>query len=379
MTTGYDFAVIGGGIAGASVAGRLAAAGRSVALLEMESQPGYHTTGRSAAIFAPCYGLGPVRALARASEHFFHTPPAGFSDVPLISPRMILMIARADQLGALDALMAEVDNPLIRRVNAQTLRALNPLVRDGYAEAGMRDDGGQDIDVGALHQGFLRLLKGNGGALVTNGEVTALHFAKGGWQLQTRAGEINATTVVNAAGAWADKIGALAGAGQIGLTPMRRTAAMIAAPEGMSMDAPFTIDIEEQFYLKPDAGRLLISPADETPSAPCDAQPDEMDIAICADRIETAFDLSIRRIEHKWAGLRSFAPDRLPVAGYASEAENFYWLAGQGGYGIETSPALSDFAATALLGQDLPEYLAEVGLTRGALCADRIAAQKANS
>ncbi|MFV0513344.1 MAG: NAD(P)/FAD-dependent oxidoreductase [Jhaorihella sp.] len=360
--TNCDIAVIGAGIAGASVAAELAPHAR-VLLLEMEPQPGYHTTGRSAAVFAPSYGPAPVRALTRASRAFFQAPPPGFAAAPLFSPRRIMMIARRDQFPALEALIAEVGKATpASRIGATELRAVNPLLRDGYASAAMLDENGQDIDVAALHQGYLRRLRAAGGTIMTRAEVTGLARSGDAWCAATRAGEVRAGIVVNAAGAWADRLGAMAGAGQIGLVPKRRTALTVAAPEGFDVSPlPITIDIDEQFYLKPDAGRLLLSPADETPSPPCDAQPDEMDVAVCIDRIETAFNLSVRRIESKWAGLRSFVPDKSPVAGFSTQAPGFFWLAGQGGYGIQTAPALSRFAAAAILGRPVPPDIMDAG------------------
>lgn len=359
MTQTFDIAVIGAGIAGASVAARLAMAGKRVVVLEMESQAGYHTTGRSAAVFAPNYGPRVIRALARASRPFYEAPPQGFSETPLFSPRLILMLARADQRGALDRLLAQSgDDPLVLQLNEAEMRQINPLIREGYGAAGMVDRAGQDIDVGGLHQGFLRQFKSVDGAMMLKSEVLGMERVGDVWQIATKAGQIAAGVVVNAAGAWADVVGEMAGAETIGLTPKRRTAAIVAGPSGIdATHFPITIDINEQFYLKPDAGRLLISPADETPSAPCDAQPEELDIAICVDRIETAFDVSVTRIENKWAGLRSFVPDGSPVAGFSERVDGFYWLAGQGGYGIQTAPALSEFAATQIMGLPLPEHL----------------------
>jgi D-arginine dehydrogenase len=197
---------------------------------------------------------------------------------------------------------------------------------------------------------------------MTKAEVRGLRHNKI-WQIEMRNGAISAEIVVNAAGAWAETLGQMAGAELIGLTPKRRTAVMIAAPDWPAISgAPITIDVDEEFYLKPDAGRLLISPADETPCDPCDVQPEELDIAICVDRIETAFDLQVRRIESKWAGLRSFVADKAPVAGFSSVVDGFYWLAGQGGYGIQSSPALAEFASAQILGKPIPSYIADEGL-----------------
>ncbi|WP_334129828.1 NAD(P)/FAD-dependent oxidoreductase [Sneathiella sp.] len=361
--TSYDIAVIGAGIAGASIAAELAPKA-SVLLLEMESQPGYHTTGRSAAAFIDTYGPAPVRALTRASEPFYCNPPTGFTEHQLLTPRGILMVAREDQLALLEAEIIELsDAPDLRQVNAAEIEAAMPLLRKGYAKAGLVNNDVSDIDVHALHQGYLKMLRGSGGAIKLGTEVTALERKNGLWHIVTRDAVFTASRIVNAAGAWADDIGALAGASPIGLVPKRRTAMMIAAPAGMNPDPwPMVIDIAEEFYLKPDAGRLLISPADETPAPAGDVQPEELDIAICIDRIETAFDLSVRRIENKWAGLRSFVADKSPVCGFDDKAPDFFWLAGQGGYGIQSAPALAKLAASLVLGRDVPSYILDEGL-----------------
>lgn len=373
MAERFDIAVIGAGIAGASVAAELAARAR-VVLIEMEAQPGYHTTGRSAAVFAPIYGPPPIRALTRASEGFFRDPPEGFAASPLFAPRGILMIARADQEAPLDGLLSEVGGAAsVSRLDEAGLMAANPLIRPGYAKRAMLDSNGQDIDVAALHQGYLRQFKALGGTVRTGSPVQALSRDGAGWEVHLKASALRAGIVVNAAGAWADEVARMAGSDPVGLTPKRRTAAIVAAPQGMNTDRlPITIDIEETFYLKPDAGRLLISPADETPSAPCDAQPEEIDIALCVDRIETAFDLSVRRIESKWAGLRSFVADKSPVAGYAGDVDGFFWLAGQGGYGIQSAPALARTAAALILRRALPQDIADQGVRAQDLSPGRL-------
>ncbi len=369
-----DFIIIGAGIAGSSVAAELAADGRHVLLVEAEQQPGYHTTGRSAAIFAPTYGPAPIRALTRASEAFFTNPPAGFSDHPLLSHRDILMIARSDQIAALDALIDEVGGHAdISRLESHDVYARQPLLRPGYAEAGMLDAGGHDIDVDALLQGYLRRFRAEGGQLVAGVAASDLRRGAGLWQVTVGGREYAAPVVINAGGAWADEIGALASAGQIGLVPKRRTAVIIAAPEDVETEhLPLTVDVDEKFYLKPESGRLLISPADETPAPPCDVQPEELDIAICVDKIERAFDLSVRRVENSWAGLRSFVGDKVPVVGFSARAGGFFWLAGQGGYGIQTAPAMARLAAALAQGKQPPADIIDEGLELAAMSPARL-------
>ena len=375
MAQTYDFAVIGAGIAGASVAANLALGGAQVVLLEMESHAGYHTTGRSAAIYSPVYGPEPIRALTRASLAFFNTPPNGFAEQPLLSPRSACFVAREDQMSDLAKLKQALGGAQgIAELDADTLHSRVPLLREGYARAGLWDAGTSEIDVAALHQGYLRMFKSLGGTLLTDAMVETLTQTAADWTLVTAHAKIKAKTVVNAAGAWADQIGKLAGAEKIGLIAKRRTALIIDAPERYdTRDLPLTIDVQEQFYLKPEAGKLLISPANEDPETPSDVQPDEMDIAVCVDRIERAFDISVRRIERSWAGLRSFVADKCPVVGPSRRVERFYWLAGQGGYGIQSAPALAQFAAAELLGLETPAHITSEGLDPATLQPDRAA------
>ncbi|CAG0909646.1 unnamed protein product [Cyprideis torosa] len=250
------------------------------------------------------------------------------------------------------------DASTVSRIGRAALYERLPLLRAGYAAAALWDTGTSEIDVAALHQGYLRMFKKNGGTVMTRAIVTDLVYSAVGWQIATPQGDFTAQRVVNAAGAWAEAVGQMAGAERIGLVPKRRTALMVDAPAGCDTGSlPLTIDVAEEFYLKPDAGKLLISPANEDPEAPCDVQPDEMDIALCVDRIERAFDLSVKRVESPWAGLRSFVADKSPVAGFSHKARGFYWLAGQGGYGIQSAPSLAQYAAAELMGKPVPEYI----------------------
>ncbi|MDF1727073.1 MAG: FAD-dependent oxidoreductase [Sulfitobacter sp.] len=365
----FDCIVIGAGIAGASVAAELAG-GMRVALLERESQPGYHTTGRSAALFTVAYGPPVIRALSRASAAFLQAPASPHLSDPLLRRRGVVFLARADQLDAMEALRRELGEAVLPLDADEVVRAA-PLLRRGYAAGGLIDPSASDIDVHALHQHYLRAFKAAGGTLVTGAEVTGLTRGSD-WTVRLKDTELRAPIVVNAAGAWADEVALLAGVAPRGLEPRRRTALMVAAPTGAAPDGwPMVVDVEEHFYLKPDAGKLLISPADAEPSPPCDAQPDEYQVALCVDRIERAFDLSISRIDSKWAGLRSFLPGGCPLAAYDRDAPGFFWLAGQGGYGIQTAPALARTAAALVEKLPVPADIADQGVTEESLAGLR--------
>jgi len=369
----YDFAIIGAGIAGVSIAAHLAPEA-SLCVIEAESQAGYHATGRSAAMFVPAYGPPIIRMLTRASASFFHQPPEGFCEAPLLSARDILLIARDDQQASLRQFQTEMeDAQILNVIETDQLCQHQPLLRDGYALSGLIDPTGSDIDVHSLHRGFLRAMRHHGGELITSAPVQAVSRQNGVWHISVKGTVIKAHTIINAAGAWAEEIGQMAGAEMIGLVPKRRTALLIEPQTGLDLDKmPMTIDIDEAFYLKPEARQILISPANEDPMAPCDAQPDEMDIAICIDRIERAFDLPIRRIQSKWAGLRSFVADKEPVIGYSDKVEGFFWLAGQGGYGIQSSPAAGRLGAALALGSAVPEDIAASGFAAQMLHPSRL-------
>ncbi|WP_323021306.1 FAD-binding oxidoreductase [Pararhodobacter sp.] len=361
--------VIGAGIAGASVAAELAAAGQDVLLLERESAPGYHTTGRSAALYTPSYGPPVIRALTRASAGAFSAPPSAERPYPLLRPRDVLFVANADQGASLEAAAADLP---VTRISAAEARAMLPLLREDYLAGALHDAGSADIDVEALHRQFLRALTTHRGELRLKTEVTGITREGNGWRIETPQGEITAEMLVNASGAWADVIARMAGVAPVGLVPKRRTAMLVAPPAGQNVDDwPMVVDIDETFYLRPDAGKLLLSPADETPSEPCDAQPDEWDVALCIDRVQQAVDLPVRRIEHKWAGLRSFVADKAPVVGHAPDAPGFVWVAGQGGYGIQTAPAMGRTAAALALGQPIPQDIADQGVRAEALAPRR--------
>lgn len=372
--TEADIIVIGAGIAGASVAAYLAER-RRVILVEREDRPGYHATGRSAALFTEIYGNAPIRALTRASRGFLFEPPAGFAEVPLVRARSCLYIATAAQLERLDAFQAEPDiAPATRRVDLDAAHAMCPILRRGYVARALLEPDCADLEVSALHQGYLRWFRRREGRLLTNAPVQALAREGGCWRVEAGAQTLRAPCIVNAAGAWADEVAGLAGVPALGLQPCRRTAVRVDAPPGMDVSGwPFVGDVEEQFYFRPDAGSLFLSPADETPVPPSDAQPEEWDVAAVVERIETATTLQIKRLTARWAGLRTFAPDRTPVVGYASEAPGFFWLAGQGGYGIQTAPALARAAAALVLDTALPGDLQDQGVEAAALSPRRFA------
>jgi D-arginine dehydrogenase len=369
-----DFLVIGGGIAGASVGAWLAPRGRTI-LLERESQPGYHATGRSAALYTEHYGNAAVRALTRASGRFLKAPPASFAEHPLLTPRGLLFLARSDQTAALGALETEMRaagaEPRALAWREAVMRV--PILSPDYGEAALLDPEAMDIDVHGLLQGYLRAFRGVGGTLVCDAEVIALDRSGGTWKATTARGRFAAPVVINAAGAWADAVAELAGVPALSIAPLRRTLASVAAPEGIAVSGwPMVNDVEEQFYWKPDAGRLLLSPGDETPAPACDAQAEEMDIAIAVDRVERATMMKVRRILQRWAGLRSFAPDRTPVVGFDPLADGFFWLAGQGGYGIQTSAALGPLAASLAAGDAPPGEAAAEGVNAAALSPARL-------
>lgn len=371
-----DFIIIGGGIAGAS-AGYFLSLEARVLVLEQESQPGYHTTGRSAALFAESYGSSQVRALTVASRAFLEHPPPGFTEHPILSPRGALFAGTQDQQGLLDDLYAQLirQSDAMRRLDARETRALVPVLDPGWVAGGVLDPGAADMDVHALHQGFLRGLRANGGRVRADAAVTALDRHGGLWAVQAGGETHEAPVVVNAAGAWADVVARRAGVAPIGLTPRRRTAFTFAAPDGVAFAAwPTVIGADESFYFKPEAGQLLGSPANADPVAPHDVQPEEEDVATGIFRIEQATSLRIRRPSRAWAGLRSFVSDGDLVGGFDPRAEGFFWCAAQGGYGIQTCAAMGQACAALALGRGLPRHLSALGVTEPMLSPARLAA-----
>lgn len=373
MVQSCDFLIVGAGMAGASLGYELSAHGQ-VVVLERESAPGYHATGRSAAVFAPSYGNSLARRLTRASRPLFEAPPAGFAEHRLITPRGVLYIAVPGEETALEELAGQLSAAGARGeiLDPPQMAARVPVLRADRLARGLFDATAMDIDVHGLHQGYVAGLRRAGGALMLNAEVGEIGRANGGWRVATRTETFQAPVLVNAAGAWGDEIARLAGVAPLGLTPMRRTVASIDPPEGVDPAPwPMVVAVSENLYFKPDAGRILVSPAEETESPPCDAQAEEMDIAIAMDRLGQVTSLAPRRIGHKWAGLRTFAPDRVPVAGYDGEAAGFFWLVGQGGTGIQMAPALACVASALVRNKALPEDIAGHGIAAAALSPTR--------
>lgn len=381
MQTTSDSRVLiaGAGIAGASAAYFLAPH-CSVTILEREDQPGYHTTGRSAALFAESYGNATVRSLTRASRAFLQTPPAGFGANPILSPRGHLVFGRADQAAALEAIAADfaATGARVQALTGGRVRELVPALRADHAHLGILDAAAQDMDVHALHQGFLRGARANGARLVTGAELRAAQFSAGRWRVETSAGEFDAAVLVNAAGAWVDQVARACGAEPIGIQPLRRTAIVFeCANFSGAREWPMAVDATETLYFRPEAGRFLASPADETASPPCDARPEEIDIATLLERMQAATNFAVRRITAKWAGLRSFVSDRTPVVGFDPRRPAFFWLAGQGGYGIQTSPAMGMAAAALVLEREIPHALRDEGVAPAALDPRRLARPQA--
>ncbi len=353
----FDIAVIGAGMAGASAAANLAADNR-VALLEAEDVAGYHTTGRSAAIWIQNYGPPDVRLLTRLSRSFYTSPPLGFADSSLIRQRPVLTVATAEQLPALESAIA--GGVGVRHIDVRDAEAMVPALRRGYlGGAGLEEDA-FDMDVAAIHQGFLRLLRARDGVIALRHRVGRIERRDGMWEIETASGEVfRAAVVVNAAGAWGDEVGRIAGAVPLGLEPRRRTAAIVDPSPFDVSDWPMIVDVDEAWYARPEARtRLMVSPADATPTYAHDVQPEEFDIAVGIDRMQQALDIPVGRVEHSWAGLRTFTPDGSLAFGWDPRVEGFFWCVGQGGYGIQTAPAAGRFVADLVMRRDPGEAAA---------------------
>lgn len=348
---GADFLVIGGGIAGLSAAARLVRHGR-VLVIEAEDALGYHSSGRSVSFSH--YGIGneAVRALTAHSRAFFELPPEGFSPVPLSRTFASLYFAEAKDLPALSTLRADMAafTDAVRLVDEAEMRALCPVLK--APRRGLLDPTGLKLDADALLQSFARAVRASGGEICTGAAVAAIERRNELWVVNGRHA---APILVNAAGAWADAIAALAGVAPLGLSPKRRTIIAVDPPQGVDISAwPFAHSVAGDFYMLPEAGRILASPVDEVPADPCDAQPEDYDLALAADRLEHYTKVPVTRIAHRWAGLRTFTADRTPTAGFAPDAPGFFWLAGQGGYGLQTAPAMAEIGEALITGAAWP-------------------------
>jgi len=344
----FDFAIAGAGIAGASIARELSVRGASVLVMEMEDRAGFHTTGRSAAMFAEGYGPKAVRALTSASRDFYFSPEPGFANAAMVGPAVgCLFIAWAGEHRLLDDKYDELSAELaaLHRLTAQEAHKKVPVLKPDALAGAVFEPGSAAMDVNEIHQSYLRDANRRGAQLVARAELLTGRFDDH-WHLETKAGSFKARVLINASGAWADTVAERCGIAPIGIQPKRRTAITFKAPEGVDVSHwPLVWHVGDEFYIKPEAGLLLGSPCDETDMPAHDVQPDELDIAQCADKIERATSLEIKRIDHRWAGLRSFAPDRNPVVGFEPDHPGFVWFAGQGGYGIQMAPALAKTGA----------------------------------
>ncbi|MGH8872067.1 MAG: NAD(P)/FAD-dependent oxidoreductase [Acidimicrobiia bacterium] len=357
-----DFVVIGGGIAGVSAAAHLAPHG-SVTLLERERSLAFHTTGRSAALFVVNYGGEGSRPLALASQPFLENPPRGSVDAPLLADRGALWVAEEGQFEHLREIAEEgVESGAgSRLVDAGEVLRLVPKMRPERVAAGLYEPSACDIDVAGLHQAFVRMARGAGADIRLSTPVIGLVRLKNGWRVSTPQGEIDCSAVVNASGAWGDQVAGLAGIEPIGLQPMRRTAFMVPGDRAYA-GWPMVVDVDHRFYFRPDGVQLLCSLAEETPSEPVDPRPNIEDVALAIERINHATTLDIRSVNSQWTGLRTFSPDRDLVIGAEPTAPGFYWLVGQGGTGIMTSPAYGRLLAGLVLGTSLPPDLARAGV-----------------
>jgi D-arginine dehydrogenase len=357
----FDVVVIGAGMAGASIAAFLSEH-RRVALVEAEEAAGYHTTGRSAALWTANYGPPDVRLLTRLSRAFFEAPPDGFAAVPLMRPRLVLFLATSEQIPLLDQALAEGTD--LRNIAVSEAEAILPALRKDHAAGAALEDDAFDMDVSAIHQGFLRQLRARDGVLALRSRAGRITRGSGTWHVETSSGAVfQAGILVNAAGAWGDEVAAIADVAPIGLIPKRRTAAIVDPSPWDAEHWPMVLDVGEKWYARPEARtRLMVSPADETPTYPHDVRPEEIDVAVGIDRMQQALAIDVRRVEHSWAGLRTFTPDGSLAFGWDKAQEGFFWCVGQGGYGIQTSPAAGRLTAALLLGHDPGEAATAVGM-----------------
>jgi D-arginine dehydrogenase len=350
---GTDVVVVGGGIAGVSAAAFLAEAGASVAMLERETVLSMHTTGRSAALYLANYGMQQTRRLTLASRSFLEHPPEGFAEAPLLAPRGMLFVGGESDLPHLQQLAetGRVLDPDITELDGAEARRLCPVLRPEHSVAGVLEPGASDLDVAGLHAGFVRMLRRAGGVVHRSAEVVAIRRTATGWTVTTSAGEHPCDVVVDAAGAWGDVVATLAGLAPVGLRPRRRTAATVGLPADVDAGRwPAVNHARSEWYFRPEGDGLLVSPADETPSQPCDARPEDLDVALALERVAEATTLPLRSVRRAWAGLRTFAPDGEMVIGPDPADDTFVWCVGQGGYGIQSAAAVGRLTAGLALG-----------------------------
>ena len=357
-----DFIVIGGGFAGVSAASFLSKHGK-VVLLEMESSLAYHTSGRSAAMLVENYGSAGARPLVKAARPFLENPPEGSVDSPLLSPRPIMWVA--DSTGTDDLLsqaeMGRQNGSVNEELSAEEVLDRFPAMDPDWVKGGLIENSGADIDVAALHQAFVRIARRNETEISTNAKVESITRDGRQWVVELAGRVVSAPVVVNGAGAWGDVVAEMAGVTPLGLQPYRRTAFMVPGSEESSA-WPMIVEIREEWYLKPDGVQFLCSLAEENPSEPTDARPRIEDVALAIERINTATTLDIKTVNSQWSGLRTFAPDRDLVIGEDPTAPGFYWLVGQGGIGVQTSPAYGALLASLVTDNPLPEGFDAVGV-----------------
>lgn len=363
MTLSTEFLIVGSGIAGASLACHLARAGASdILVVDAEATGCYHASRRSAAMYMAGYGNDVVRALTRRSLPFFRDPPSGFVEGPLLHRRGHLTLLDEREAGRLSALVESGGGEAIRAAEA---RAMVPALREDAVAAAIYDAEATDIDTDLFYQAHVRAARRAGADFRYDARFHGADRAGRGWRARVGGDVIEARVIVCAAGAWADPVARSCGVAPVGLRPLRRTALLVTPPADWAIrDWPMVMTASESLYFKPDAGKLLVSPADETPMEPCDAQADEWDVAVAVDRLQHVIDIPVRRIDHSWAGLRTFASDRSPVVGFDGGEPGFFWFAGQGGYGFQLAPALAAAGAAMLAGAPDAAVLAGVDPSR---------------
>ncbi len=364
--------VVGGGIAGVSAAAALAPS-CDVTLIETEGSLAYHTTGRSAALYFENYGEAAIRPLSRASRPYLQEPPDDLVDAPLLSTRGGLTIAAGEAVGHLDGIMAEglASGTVVERLTTAQAIALSPVLRPEAVAAALWEPEAADIDVAGLHQSMVRAARRHGADILTSTELVDAESGKSGWTATVGESVWHGDAIVDAAGAWGDVVADRCGVEPVGLTPMRRSAFMVAGEERLA-GTPMVIDAHHEWYFKPDGSQILCSLAEENPAAPGDPRVDELDVALAIERINEATTLDIRSVRSAWCGLRTFAPDRVMVIGADPGTSGFVWLVGQGGTGIQTAPAAGRLAAAAVLGEPVPDDLAAAGVDVDALGPGRL-------